>query len=255
MTGLYNSPNMPRGTVQEELQQNQPPLGTQFKSYNLNQAVNYYTLDPFQYSITKFDYRVPGKKPTSSIGKVNPQDYKNDPGLIYKGVDFETLLPSFTQTKKSVNDFRAQSYHRFEANDGYFNPTEGTDNTDLWFYGANNLARNSGLNVAGAALNVQEVNHIIFPEPQRGGLNTQNLAKYSSSNFIENVGDSWESKNLINISNDSNCRFFDYNTGYTTDRTRQPFENAYSFDSDYCRSIGISGPYEGSMPFNPNKII
>ena len=240
---------MPRGTVQEELQQNQQPLGTQFKSYNLNQAVNYYTLDPFQYSITKFDYNVPGKKPIRSTGKVNPQDYKNDPGLIYKGIDFETLLPAFTQTKKSVNDFPAQSYHRFEANEGYFNPNESTDNTDLWFYGANNLARNNGLNAAGAALNVQEVNHIIFPEPQRGGLNTQNLAKYSSSNFIEQTGDSWEAKNLVNISNDTNCRFFDYNTGYTSDRTRQPFENAYVFDSEYCRSIGISGPYEGSMPF------
>jgi hypothetical protein len=80
------------------------------------------------------------------------------------------------------------------------------------------------------------------------------LSKYSTTNYIQPKGDSWESKNLINISNDTNCRFFDYNSGYIMDRTKQPFENVYSFDSNYCRSIGISGPYEGSMPFNGNVI-
>ncbi len=240
---------MQLGTVEGELKQEQPPLGTQFKSYNLNQAINYYTLDPFQYSITKFKYTVPGKKETKKFS-----DYTNNPGLIYKGSDFEKLLPSFTQTKKSVNDFPAQSYHRFTANEGYFNPNEGTNNSDLWFYGADQLARVNGLNIAGPALNVQEINHIIFPEAQRGGLNTQTLSKYSTTNYIQPKSDSWESQNLINISNDTNCRFFDYNSGYTTDRTKQPFEDVYRYDSNYCRSIGISGPYEGSMPFNPNTI-
>ena len=28
------------------------------------------------------------------------------------------------------------------------------------------------------------------------------------------------------------------------------FEEAYKFDSNYVRNIGIAGPYEGSMPFN-----
>ena len=42
--------------VEEQLVPNQPPLGTQFKSYELNKAVNYYVLDPFQYAITKFNY-------------------------------------------------------------------------------------------------------------------------------------------------------------------------------------------------------
>ncbi len=240
---------MQLGTVEGELKEEQPPLGTQFKSYNLNQAINYYTLDPFQYSITKFKYTVPGKNEAKKFSK-----YTNNPGLIYKGSDFEKLLPSFTQTKKSVNDFPAQSYHRFTANEGYFNPDESNNNSDLWFYGASQLAKVNGLNIAGPALNVQEVNHIIFPEAQRGGLNTQTLSKYSSTNYIQPKSDSWESQNLINISNDTNCRFFDYNSGYTTDRTKQPFEDVYRYDSDYCRSIGISGPYEGSMPFNPNTI-
>ena len=42
--------------VEEQLVPNQPPLGTQFKSYELTAASNYWTLDPFQYSITKFKY-------------------------------------------------------------------------------------------------------------------------------------------------------------------------------------------------------
>lgn len=249
---MYNSENMQEGSVQNELKQEQPPLGTKFKSYQLNQASNFWTLDPFQYSITKFNYNIPSKpkQPPSQV-----QELKNDPGLIYRDVDFEKILPSFTQTKKSVNDFRAQDYHRFEANDGYFNPKESLDNTDLWYYGASQNARNNGFGFAGKALNVQELNHIIFPEPQRGGLDTKNLAKYSWSNYtpVTNT-ESWESKQAFAVNNNSNCEFFNYNTGYTQDRTTQPFENVYQFDSNYCRKIGISGPYEGSMPFNPGKI-
>jgi hypothetical protein len=248
---------MERGSVSETLQESQPPLGTQFKSYELNQATNYWTLDPFQYSITKFDYNFPGK-PTGSTSSgdilVSSGDFKNDPGLIYRNVDFEKLLPSYTQTKKSVNDFPAQSYHRFEANDGYFNPQESINNTDLWYYGANNNARTNGLGIAGAALNVQEVNHIIFPEAQRGGMDTHNLAKYSWSNFTDNRQGSWEGANVVNVNNNQNCEFFNYNSGYTTDRNKMPFNKVYSFDSNYCRQIGINPPFTGSMPFNPNNI-
>ena len=206
-------------------QENQQPLGTKFQSYELTKAINHYTLDPFQYSITKFDYNFPTKPHSKGFN-----DFKNDPGLIYKDIDFEKLLPAYTQTKKSVNDFRAQDYHRFEANNGYFNPKESIDNSDLWYYGAAQNAQTNGLGIAGAPLNVQEVKHIIFPEPQRGGLNTQNLAKYSS---IQHLGDK--------------CEFFDYNLGYKTERKFNP----YQFDSNYCRDIGISAPFEGSMPFNP----
>lgn len=237
--------------VEEQLVPNQPPLGTQFKSYELNKAVNYYVLDPFQYAITKFDYVVPGSlnknldKPNcTSFGE---KDYKNDPGLIYKNVNFEKLLPAYTSTLKSVNDFTAQSYHRFKANDGYFNPNEANDNTDLWYYGAALNERRNFL--GGAPLNVQEVNHIIFSEPQRGGLNTSNLAKYSWVNTQKPKDhDSWESKNKQSVNNNKNCEFFNYNNHYTQNYV-VPENKVYSFDSDYCRNIGINSPTSGSMPF------
>lgn len=240
---------MQKGSVSDELSENQAPLGTQFKSYELNQAANYWTLDPFQYSITKFDYNLPNRQSDESGIVVNPDNFKNDPGLIYKGIDFEKLLPSFTQTKKSVNDFPAQSYHRFLANDGYFNPTN--NNNDLWYYGASNNARISDVGIAGAQVNVQEINHIIFPEAQRGGTDSRNLTKYSWSNLQTNSGsDSWESKIAIPVNNNKNCEFFNYNSGYLNEK----MPNVYSFDSNYCRSIGISPQFSGSMPFNPDKV-
>jgi len=255
---IYNSPNMVKGSVVEELSENQPPLGSQFKSYQLNQATNYYTLDPFQYSITKFDYQFPdGRSVDTSNNQENsiiyPKDFKNDPGLVYRGVNFEKLLPSFTQTKKSVNDFPAQSYHRFLANNGYFNPQESIDNSDLWYYGADNNARMSDIGVAGAALNVQEVNHIIFPEAQRGGTDSRNLTKYSWSNFTQIPNGSWESEIINPVNNNSNCEFFNYNSRYSN--PEESFNKVYSFDSNYCRDIGISPIYTGSMPFNPNKVM
>ena len=255
-TDSFDSPNIVKRTVKSELQQNQQPLGSQFKSYELNAASNYWTLDPFQYSITKFKYNIPGetKNPAEGLNKVTNYDFQNDPGLIYKGVDFEKLLPAYTSTKKSVNDFPSQSYHRFEANDGYFNPYESLDNKDLWYYGADNIAKRNNIGLAGAPLNVQEIKHIVFPEPQRGGLDSRNLTKYSSSNIIQR-GDkvSWGAQNFTPVNNDKNCAFFDYNSTYS--KPRVPDVNkAYSFDSDYCRSIGISGKYEGSMPLNPSNI-
>ncbi len=232
----YNGPNLTRSTVKEELSQNQQPLGTQFKSYNLNQAINYYTLDPYQYNITKFDYNMPGKQVKYSN--------KNQPGLIYKGVDFETLLPNYTQTKRSVNDFRAQDYHRFLANEGYFNPKESIDNRDLWYYGAEKISRENG--IAGAALNVQETRHIIFPEAQRGGLNTQSLVKYSWSNYTPVMSGAYGQQ----VNNNTDCRVFNFNSGYIPSANK-----VYEFDSNYCRNIGISDAYSGSMPFNPVKIL
>jgi len=229
--------------VSQELDENQQPLGTQFKSYELNKAINFYTLDPFQYSITKFDYRLPGNPTISGANTlaVDPSDFKNNPGLVYRDTDFEKLLPSFTQTKKSVNDFPAQSYHRFLAGNGYFNPQESVNNTDLWYYGADDISRINGIGAAGPSVNVQEVNHIIFPEAQRGGLNSNNLAKYSWSNYTQNNTGSWESENNQIVNNNVNCEFFNFNSN---NRSHQPF------DSNYCRSIGISAPYSGSMPFN-----
>jgi hypothetical protein len=247
----FTSPNYNNGTVADQLEQNQPPLGSQFKSYELNQATNYYLLDPFQYSITKFDYNFPdGRKNKSE----EFTDFKNDPGLIYKDVDFERLLSLYTSTKKSVNDFPAQSYHRFEANDGYFNPKESVDNTDLWYYGSDRVAKKNGIGIAGPPLNVQEIKHIVFPEPQRGGTNSRQLTKYSWSNTTPKQSVSWESKNSKPVNNNQNCEFFNYNTRYTVDKNKEPYNKVYSFDSEYCRSIGINDQYNGSMPFNPRSV-
>jgi len=239
-----NQQNFPKTSVKNTLESEQKPLGTQFPSYELNSAVNHYLLDPFQYSITKFDYYLPDGKPTNkSTGGVNSEDFKNNPGLIYKNVDFDTLLPSFTAVKKSVNDFPAQDYHRFLANDGYFNPNEGKDNSDLWYYGAQRPD-----NIQGAPLNVQEVNHIIFPEAQRGGTDTKNLAKYSwTSQIPKRDTTSWESINYTPVDNNQNCQFFNYNDGYKNQL--KSMDKVYNFDSNYTRSIGISAPGSGSMPF------
>jgi len=256
-----NSPNVhtpSSSDVKDQLQPDQQPLGSQFKSYELNAAGNYWTLDPFQYSITKFKYNLPGgisSNPAEGVNKVTvgQYDFNNDPGLRYRDIDFEKLLPAYTSTKKSVNDFRAQSYHRFEANDGYFNPNESNDNTDLWYYGADKIAQRND-NFAGPALNVQEINHIVFPEPQRGGLNSRNLTKYSWTNDIKSRdNESWESQNSKSVDNSSNCGFFNYNGTYSKERI-DDFNKVYSFDSDYCRNININSVHEGSMPFNPKSV-
>ena len=251
-----SSPNYPPVSVQNTLSQDQQPLGAKFKSYELNGAINYYLLDPFQYSITKFDYNLPDGQQSNQDSGINQNDLKNDPGLIYRDVNFDTLLPAFTATKKSVNDFPAQSYHRFLANDGYFNPQESTNNTDLWNYGADQIMQSNNL-VGGAPLNVQEVRHIIFPEPQRGGTDTKNLAKYSwVSKLPKRDTSSWEAINYTPVDNSQNCEFFNYNNGYTTSTDsfkiqNDSFNKVYSFDSNYVRGIGISPPDEGSMPY-PN---
>uniref|UniRef100_A0A6C0I7Z8 Uncharacterized protein n=1 Tax=viral metagenome TaxID=1070528 RepID=A0A6C0I7Z8_9ZZZZ len=194
------------------------PLGTNFKSYELNKAINYYLLDPHQYQITKFTYNNdPVPELLGPPGTLNCKVPKIDnEGLVYRDVNFEKLIPAYTATSKSVNDFPAQSYHRFLANNGYFNPYEGIDNTDLWYYGTSGA-------LSGAGLNVQETNHIILAEVQRGGLNTNNLAKYSSIK-------------------DSTCEFFNYNNNSRND------VSPYRFDSNYCRNIGINSPTSGTMP-------
>jgi hypothetical protein len=253
-SSLFNSPNVskPNGNqVKQQLQQNQQPLGSQFRSYELNKASNYWTLDPFQYSITRFDFNTP----SDGLNKVRAgkNDFENDPGLVYKDVDFEQLLPAYTSTKRSVNDFPAQSYHRFQANEGYFNPNESNDNHDLWYYGADEIAKRNN-QVAGAALNVQEVKHIIFPEPQRGGLDSRNLAKYSwTSTPPARDNESWGSQNKQPVDNSINCDFFNYNSGYKIP-AHTDVDKVYQFDSDYCRNIAIASPNNGSMPYNPENV-
>ena len=222
--------------MNKELQENQQPLGTQFLSYELTAASNYWTLDPFQYSITKFKYQFPDGR---------EKNEKQD-GLIYRGANFEKLLPAYTSTKKSVNDFPAQSYHRFQANDGYFNPNEGTDNHDLWYYSADSLAQRNEAKIAGAPLNVQEIKHIVFPEPQRGGLNSRSLSKYSWTNTETKQMGSWEAENQKPVNNNTNCKFFNYNSGYTSDN-HNSFNKVYTFDSDYLSNIN-------TVPLNPGNV-
>jgi len=243
-----NTQNYPPVSINNTLKEDQQPLGTQFRSYELNGAINYYLLDPFQYSITKFDYNLPNGQPTSN-GRVNTN------GLVYRDIDFDTLLPTFTAVKKSANDVTAMDYHRFLANDGYFNTNESTNNDDLWYYGADKIAQQNN-HVGGAPLNVQETNHIIFPEATRGGTNTQLLAKYSWTSKVP-IRDttSWEAINYTPVDNTQNCEFFNYNRGYTTssdsfkNKFNNSFEKVYSFDSNYLRGIGITSPDEGSMPY------
>ena len=238
--------NSPNEQFNEQLRPNQQPLGTQFLSYELNKAPNYWTLDPFQYSITKFKFNLPNEQ----AGEVS----QNDSGLIYRNVDFEKLLPAYTAAKKSVNDFPAQSYHRFQANDGYFNPNESRDNSDLWYYSADKIAMRNEPHIAGPALNVQEVKHIVFPEAQRGGLDTRNVSKYSTVDTpVKQFGGSWESENQKPVDNSQNCAFFNYNSR-SYSNYEVPFNKVYSFDSNYVRDINIAGPYEGSMPFNPDIV-
>ena len=239
----------------------QNPLGSRFKSYELPGAINHYILDPYQYAITKFDYAnpkvVPGVESTFDTNNIlkNITDPK---GLIYKVINIEKLIQAYTASKKSENDYTAGSYHRFEANDGYFNPLEATDNTDLWYYGASNIARNNN-GTSGAVLNVQEANHIIFPEVQRGGLNSTNLAKYSWSNTQEYKNKESLEAQLFNknhpngIDNNQNCQFFNYNNSYSNDKNAVLINKVYSFDSNYTRKIGISSPTSGTMPYPTNN--
>lgn len=255
---LYNSPNMSIFTVSDQLKSDQQPLGAKFKSYELNKAVNYYTLDPFQYNITKFQYYLPGGEPTNKNTGIPSKDFKNDPGLVYKDINFEKLLPTFTGEKKSAKDLRALDYHRFEANNGYFNPKEAVNNTDLWYFGANDISNNSAFKIAGKQLNVQETKHIIFPEPERGGTNTQLLTKYSWAPHFskKSQGDdiSWESKNDTSTDKfvNTNCSFFNFNTR-NYDAFNDSFDEVYSFDSNYCRNIGISSKSQGVMPYPDGK--
>ena len=242
----YNNQTAINDDVSKQLNMEQKPLGNNFKSYELTKATNYWVLDPYQYSITKFDYNLPN-------GVTNKHKDEFSPGLNYKDVNFESLHSNETSNKKSVNDFPAQSYHRFEANDGYFNPNENKDK-DLWYYGSDRIAQEKG--AGGPALNVQEVNRIIFPEAQRGGTNSRTLTKYSWSNTTPKKSEAWESASGLYkpVDNNENGKNFSYNNGYFVDKNTQPFERIYSYDSNYFRNVGLNNPYEGSMPFNPQTI-
>lgn len=197
------------------------PLGMKYynNSTHITEAINDYLLSPYQYSITRFDFDGNNKHIIDNGLKYNTNGTN---GLNY-------LRATNTKVNRSENDFSAQSYDRFESDDGEFNPLQTTlNNKDLWNNGANLIKRDFGL--GGADLTPQVTEHIIFPEVQRGGLNSTSLAKYSWNNEL--------------INNDENCKFFDYK--YSNSR------KVVFHDSDYVRKIGISRPDSGSMPFNIN---
>ncbi len=208
-------------------------LGTRFPDHELTRAVGTYVLDPYQYSITKFEW---------SSGHQQPEK----DGLVYRGVNFEKLLPEYDLDRRSAKDYRAQDYHRFLSNDGFFKPDENEYSNTLWYNGANRLAQQNGY--AGAGLNVQEERHIIFPEASRGGVDTKNLAKYSWSNVQPNQSGSWEYSNspAMGVNNESNCEFFSWNKNTYSD----DYSKIYSFDSNYLRNIGIIRPETGTMPYS-----
>lgn len=136
------------------------PLGTVFKNYENNKSINYWLLDPIQYPLnTQYNYNI-------------SEDFSME--SLNGSIKLDDLVPLYTTQRKSANDFTSDSYKRFLANDGYFNPN---DSSDLWFNGAEDKPYGGG-----ASLNVQEVIHIVFPEPQRGGINT----KYNDKNIYRN---------------------------------------------------------------------
>jgi hypothetical protein len=156
-----------------------------------------------QYSITKFNFK---------SNKINDSGIS---GLVYKDVDFLILPETYDLDKRSSKDISALSYSRFLSGNGEFNPEQTTDNNkDLWYSTA----------IDGPKLTVQEPNHIILTESQRGGLNTSNLVKYS-------------------LLKPEECVNFNYNQRYhdlSPEQTTPESWNPYIFDSEYCKKIGIS---------------
>jgi len=136
---------------------NNNPLGTQFNSYELNTAINYYLLSPYQYSLNKPLYF------TQTGTALDGVTY----GMQYSSTYYDVLLPTDTGAKKSVNDYPSQSYNRFQSGDGEFSTT----NDKLWY-------KEGSIN-GGVGLNPQETEHIILTENNRGGLNTSQFIKYS----------------------------------------------------------------------------
>jgi hypothetical protein len=172
-----------------------------FNKYTLGESPVNWVLDSVQYQVKPINYSVP----------TDNERFEH------------TGISEYTKTKKSINDLRAQDYHRFQSNEGFFNAREPTDKSDLWYY------RSTG----GPALNVQEYQHIILPESQRGGLNTNQMIKQS-----------WNEP--------GRCNQFDYNTRNNYNPGAglpDSIGSVYQFDSNYLRSIKTISPREGSMPY------
>jgi hypothetical protein len=174
------------------MNQELPPIGTMYQGYNLTEAINEYVLDPNQYSITNFKFG-------NNQGSIS--------GLVYKNVpDFNQLNNEYDLDRRSSKDISALSYRQFLSGNGEFDSTNNKQN--LWYSTAS----------GGPALTPQVTEHIILEESQRGGLNTNNLVKYSLKD---------------------KCEYFDYNQRYS----RGLVNNPYVFDKEYCLGIGINNPF------------
>ena len=185
-------------------------------------AVNDYVQDPIRNpyvnTLTNLDtlpYPATKGTPQPPTELSAEQDESNVRWPLQKFLDTgNTMLPYYTRTLRSANDFSGESFGRFESGDGFFNPQQTSQNASdrLW-----------------APLDVQQTRRIIQSESQRGGLHTQQMIK-----------ESW---------NTPHCGDFQWNSKYS--RGDPKFNQVYKYDSNFCRSIGISSQQQGSMPFPP----
>lgn len=150
--------------------------------------------------------------PSTKLSPEQKKDNKQWP--LQKFLDTgRNLLPVYSRTLRSANDFSGLSFGRFESGDGYFVPGQTTLTSQVW-----------------AKTDVQQPRHVILPEAQRGGLHSRQLVK-----------ESW---------NTPNCRDFSFNARYGLGP--RSFNDVYKYNSDYCRGIGISSEQQGSMPYSQN---
>ena len=200
MNSLYAQAQVNPGAVNDYVQN---PIRNPYVSTLTN-------LDTLPYPYTKGDI-----VEVSKLTQQQEDDNKRWP--LQKFLDTgKSMIPYYTRTTKSANDFSGESFGRFESGKGFFNPGQTSMNSagELW-----------------APLDVQQPRRIIQSESQRGGLHTQQMIK-----------ESW---------NTPHCRDFNWNSKYSSGDPR--FNQVYKYDSDYCREIGISSQHQGSMPYPPRE--
>ena len=129
-------------------------------------AVNDYIQNPIRnpnIQIMSNDEKAPwpSTKGKNSITQLSPQQKKdNERWPLSKYLDTgKSLLPVYSRTSRSANDFSGLSFGRFQQDGGFFNP--------------------DGIPQVWAPTDVQQVRHIIQAESQRGGLHSRQMVKES----------------------------------------------------------------------------
>ena len=80
-------------------------LGSEFKGYELNQAINYYLLSPYQYSLNEPKFTVPGLiVPSIKAG----MQYDDTIKPVEKLTNIKHFLPIETSTKKFRTKLKRQ---------------------------------------------------------------------------------------------------------------------------------------------------